>query len=123
MSPKVAANARLGGGLSARASYGRGFRAPDLGQLYYRFLNPSNIYQVIGNTNLQPEYATRCRSAASTRRRGRRARFGVNLFRNDVDDLIESVSLGFAATPEQVADIMTREGLDMSFRPVPAACS
>ena len=57
VSPKIAANARLGGGVSARASYGRGFRAPDIGQLYYRFLNPSSIYQVIGNPNLQPEYA------------------------------------------------------------------
>jgi outer membrane receptor for ferrienterochelin and colicins len=29
VSPKIAANARLGSGISARASYGRGFRAPD----------------------------------------------------------------------------------------------
>ena len=56
-SPKLAANAQLGGGVSVRASYGRGFRAPDIGQLYYRFLNPSSIYQVVGNVNLQPEYA------------------------------------------------------------------
>jgi outer membrane receptor protein involved in Fe transport len=42
----------------------------------------------------------------------------VNVFRNDVRDLIESVSLGFAATPAQVTQIMEREGLDMSFRPV-----
>ncbi len=118
VSPKVAANARLGSGVFARASYGRGFRAPDIGQLYYRFLNPSSIYQVIGNENLRPEYANSFQVGGEYATPARRARFGVNLFRNDVEDLIESVSLGFAATPAQVVEIMTREGLDMSFRPV-----
>jgi len=118
VSPKVAANARLGGGVSVRASYGRGFRAPDIGQLYYRFLNPSSIYQVIGNPNLQPEYANSVQAGGEYATPGRRARFGVNVFRNDVRDLIESASLGFAATPAQVEQIMTREGLDLSFRPV-----
>jgi outer membrane receptor for ferrienterochelin and colicins len=118
LSPKAAANARLGGGVSVRASYGRGFRAPDIGQLYYRFLNPSSIYQVIGNVNLQPEYAHSVQIGGEYATPARRARFGVNLFRNDVRDLIESVNLGFAATPAQVTQIMQREGLDISFRPV-----
>jgi outer membrane receptor for ferrienterochelin and colicins len=118
VSPKAAVNARLGGGVSARASYGRGFRAPDIGQLYYRFLNPSNIYQVIGNLNLQPEYANSVQIGAEYATPDRRARFGVNVFRNDVRDLIESVNLGFAATPGQVLQILQREGLDTSFRPV-----
>ena len=118
VSPKVAANAQLGGGTSVRASYGRGFRAPDIGQLYYRFLNPSSIYQVIGNPNLQPEYANSLQVGGEFATPGRRARFGVNVFRNDVRDLIESVSLGFAATPAQVSAIFAREGLDPAFRPV-----
>jgi outer membrane receptor for ferrienterochelin and colicins len=118
VSPKVAANARVGNGVSVRASYGRGFRAPDIGQLYYRFLNPSSIYQVIGNVNLQPEYANSVQIGGEYATPARRARFGVNLFRNDVRDLIESVNLGFAATPAQVTQIMQREGLDMAFRPV-----
>lgn len=118
VSPKVAANARVGRGVSVRASYGRGFRAPDIGQLYYRFLNPSSIYQVIGNPNLQPEYATSLQLGGEYATPGRRARFGVNVFRNDVRDLIESISLGFPATPAQVQDIFAREGLDTSFRPV-----
>jgi outer membrane receptor for ferrienterochelin and colicins len=117
-SPKLATNAKLGGGVSVRASYGRGFRAPDIGQLYYRFLNPSSIYQVVGNMNLQPEYANSLQVGGEYSTPGRRARFGVNVFRNDVKDLIESVSLGFPATPAQVAEIFASEGLDMSFRPV-----
>lgn len=118
VSPKVAANAQVGGGVSVRASYGRGFRAPDIGQLYYRFLNPSSIYQVIGNVNLQPEYANSLQLGGEYATPGRRARAGVNVFRNNVRDLIESVNLGFAATPAQVQAILAREGLDASFRPV-----
>jgi outer membrane receptor for ferrienterochelin and colicins len=118
VSPKIAANALVRDGINVRASYGRGFRAPDIGQLYYRFLNPSSIYQVIGNPNLQPEYANSIQVGGEYATAGRRARVGVNLFRNDVRDLIESVSLGFAATPGQVATILEREGLDASFRPV-----
>jgi outer membrane receptor protein involved in Fe transport len=42
---------------------------------------------------------------------------GVNVFRNDVHDLIDSVNLGFVATPAQLAAVIAREGLDSSFRP------
>lgn len=44
-------------------------------------------------------------------------RIGVNAFRNDVRDLIESVTVGFAATPAQLAALLEREGIDPSFRP------
>jgi len=99
LSPKAAASVRLTEGLHARVSYGRGFRAPDLGQLYYRFLSPSNFYQVIGNPSLNPEYAHSWQVGGDYVTPGRRARLGVNVFRNDVRDLIESVNLGFVATP------------------------
>jgi outer membrane receptor for ferrienterochelin and colicins len=118
LSPKVAANARLNDQLSVRAAYGRGFRAPDLGQLYYRFLNPTNFYQVIGNPNLQPEYADSIQIGSEYSSASRRVRVGVNLFYNDVRDLIESQSLGFVATPAQLAAILAAEGLDPSFQPV-----
>lgn len=118
ISPKIAANARVRRGVHVRASYGRGFRAPDIGQLYYRFLNPSSIYQVIGNKNLRAEYADSLQVGAELATPARRARFGVNLFRNDVRDLIESVNLGFPTTSAQVSEIFEREGLDPSFRPV-----
>lgn len=117
VSPKVAANYRLTDSLRARASYGRGFRAPDLGQLYYRFLSPSNIYQVIGNPGLEPEFADSWQFGSEYTFPQRRARVGVNLFRNDVRDLIESVNLGFVATPAQLSALLAREGLDPSFRP------
>jgi outer membrane receptor for ferrienterochelin and colicins len=49
ISPKAGLNLRVTDYWRIRASYGRGFRAPDLGQLFYRVLNPTNFYQVIGN--------------------------------------------------------------------------
>lgn len=117
VSPKVAVNYRVSDGVRARASYGRGFRAPDLGQLYYRFLSPSNFYQVIGNPALEPEYANSWQVGGDIASPNRRVRLGINAFRNDVRDLIESVSVGFAATPPQLAALLEREGLDPSFRP------
>lgn len=118
VSPKLAANYHLARDLYVRASYGRGFRAPDIGQLYYRFLNPTAFYQVIGNPNLEPEHAGSWQLGAEAVLANRRARFGVNLYRNNVDDLIESTSLGFVATAAQLAALLEREGLDPSFRPV-----
>jgi outer membrane receptor for ferrienterochelin and colicins len=49
VSPKAGLNLRVTDYWRICASYGRGFRAPDLGQLFYRFLNPTNFYQVIGD--------------------------------------------------------------------------
>jgi outer membrane receptor for ferrienterochelin and colicins len=118
VSPKVAANARLTSDLYVRAAYGRGFRAPDLGQLYYRFLNPTNFYQVIGNPNLDPEYADSVQIGAEYLPASHRIRFGVNAFYNDVRDMIESQSLGFVATRAQLDAILAAEGLDPSFDPV-----
>ena len=117
VSPKLGANLRLTDTLRARASFGRGFRAPDLGQLYYRFLSPSNFYQVIGNPALQPEFANSWQFGGEYTQPQRRVRLGVNVFRNDVRDLIESANLGFVATPGQLADVLAREGLDPLFRP------
>lgn len=117
VSPKLGLAARVDDHVTARASYGRGFRAPDIGQLYYRFLNPTNFYQVIGNPNLLAERAASWQLGVDVIRRDRRARLGISAFRNDVEDLIESVSLGFVATPLQLQQILDREGLDPSFRP------
>ncbi len=116
-SPKAGVNVRLTDDWRARVSYGRGFRAPDLGQLYYRFLNPTNFYQVIGNPLLEPERSHSWQAGSDVRLFDRRVRLGVNIFRNDVDNLIDSVSLGFMSSQSQLADIMAREQIDPAFRP------
>jgi outer membrane receptor for ferrienterochelin and colicins len=117
VSPKVAGLVRITDDVRARASYGRGFRAPDLGQLYYRFLNPTNLYQVLGNPALQPEHANSWQIGGDYTPRGQRLRFGLNLFRNDVSNLIDSVNLGFVATQAQLDALMQQEGIDPAFRP------
>jgi outer membrane receptor for ferrienterochelin and colicins len=118
LSPKAGLNFRLTEYWRIRASYGRGFRAPDLGQLFYRFLNPTNFYQVIGNPNLDPEYANSIQIGSEFTARNRRARFAVNIFRNDVANLIDSVSLGFIVSPQQLQAIAAQEGIDLTlFRP------
>lgn len=118
VSPKAGLNVRVTDYWRIRASYGRGFRAPDLGQLFYRFLNSTNLYQVIGNPNLRPEYANSHQVGSEFTSLNHRARFSVNVFRNGIEDLIDSVSLGFVATPQQLHAIAQREGIDLTaFRP------
>jgi outer membrane receptor for ferrienterochelin and colicins len=89
VSPKAGLNLRVTDHWRIRASCGRGFRAPDLGQLFYRFLNPTNFYQVIGNPNLRPEYAHSVQIDGEFTSRIRRTLFGVNLFHSDIEDLID----------------------------------
>ncbi|MDX2044689.1 MAG: TonB-dependent receptor [Acidobacteriota bacterium] len=117
-SPKAGVNVRVHDQFRARFSYGRGFRAPDLGQLYFRFLNPTNLYQVIGNPDLRPERAHSMQLGGEFNSRGRRARLGVNVFYNDVENLIDAVSLGFVASPQQLAALSQQYGIDLSlFQP------
>ena len=117
-SPKAGVNVRVHDLFRARFSYGRSFRAPDLGQLYFRFLNPTISYQVIGNPSLKPEHANSYQLGGEFNSRHRRARLGVNVFLNEVKDLIDSVSLGFISTPTQLQTVADQEGIDLTrFRP------
>ena len=117
VSPKAGVNVRVTDSVRLRASWGRGFRAPDLGQLYYRFLNPTSLYQVLGNPDLNPEHSGSWQAGGEYMTRDRRLRFGLNLFRNDIRNLINSKSLGFVASNAQVDAIFAREGLDPTLRP------
>lgn len=115
-SPKAAVNARLTDTVRIRASFGEGFRAPDLGQLFYRFVPSASSYQVVGNPQLGPESA-RSWQAGADLNPWSRARIGVNVFRNDVENLIEAVSLGFLSSPAQRAALLAKEGIDPAFAP------
>lgn len=117
-SPKVGVNVRLIDAVYARASYGRGFRAPDVGQLYYRFFNPTNFYQVIGNEHLEPEYANSMQVGAEALFFDRRARFGVNVFHNDVRDLISAFNLGVITSQAQLDAVLAADDLEPSSAPV-----
>lgn len=115
VSPKAAANYRLFDWVSLRASWGKGFRAPDLGQLFYRFSNPSSFYQVIGNPSLSPETAGSWQAGAEFSGFKRKARLGINYFRNDVRNLINSKNLGMV-TLGNVNALFAANGIDPNLR-------
>lgn len=94
-SPKIGLNFRASDRINLRASWGRGFRAPDLGQLYYKFYNPTNFYQVFGNPNLSPEHSGSWQAGAEYSSTKKSYRFGINLFRNDVVNMIDPQTIGF----------------------------
>jgi outer membrane receptor for ferrienterochelin and colicins len=71
---------------------------------------------VVGNPNLGPE-SSRSWQAGADFAPSSRVRLGVNAFRNDVDNLIEAVSLGFLTSPAQRAALLAREGIDPAFAP------
>ncbi|MCW5966367.1 MAG: TonB-dependent receptor, partial [Bryobacterales bacterium] len=100
-----------------RAAYSEGFRAPDLGQLFFRFANPTAFYQVIGNPNLQPE-SSRSHSTG-VQFTARRLTANVGVFRNNVNDLIDSFSVGMLASPAQLGGFLAEYGIPGDFRPLP----
>jgi outer membrane receptor for ferrienterochelin and colicins len=113
-SPKIGLNYKVTDWASLRASWGRGFRAPDLGQLRYRFANPASFYQVIGNANLSPEHSGSWQIGGEFSAFKHKGRLGINYFRNDIRNLINSVSLGFVTSPGQVATLLAANGIDPS---------
>lgn len=114
--PKAGLVVRLSDGWAVRGSFGRGFRAPDLGQLFYRFANPASFYQVIGNPTLLAETSRSFSTGADYRTR--RFRAGVSLFRNGVRNLIDTVNIGTPRSTEQLASLLGRYGIPAEFHPL-----
>lgn len=84
--------------LRIRAAYGWGFRAPSFQELFLDFENTGVGYRVQGNTDLHPE-----RSRGATVAVDYHVRDGIDLavsvFRNDLENLIEVVTVQ-EPTPE-----------------------
>ena len=114
--PRAGVSFRANQHLVLRASYGGGFRAPDLGQLYYRFQNPASFYQVIGNPNLQPETSRSFNGGADFRIA--RLRLSTNIYRNDVNHLIDYSFVGMPETTEELNAILTQYNIPANFDPV-----
>ncbi|MBI4906118.1 MAG: TonB-dependent receptor, partial [Acidobacteria bacterium] len=114
--PKAGLVVRAVNHLMLRAGYGHGFRAPDLGQLYYRFANPASFYQVIGTPNLRPE-SSRSYSAGAVYSRTH-FRVGLNFYRNDLRDLIESLFVGTPRTAVELEAIQRQYGIPAAFNPL-----
>lgn len=114
--PKVGIVYRVAEHWIARGSFGKGFRAPDLGQLYYRFANPSSFYQVIGNPTLRPENSASYSAGLTYLRR--RAQLGLSLYRNTLNNLIDAYSVGTPQTAEELAALLAPYGVPLSFNPL-----
>jgi outer membrane receptor for ferrienterochelin and colicins len=113
--PKVGLVYRLSGRWIARAAWGQGFRAPDLGQLYFRFANPASFYQVIGNPNLRPEHGTSYQAGLTYR--ANRFRAGLTIYRNQIRDLIDSFLTGTPTTAAQLQAVLNQYGIPSNFSP------
>ena len=115
MVPRIGLLFRAAERFRVRASFGQGFRAPDLGQLYYRFLTPSGLYQIIGNPKLSPESSTTTQLGFDST--FGRLRFSATYFRNGIKNLIQTELLGRPRTPEQLSRILTQFSVDSAFSP------
>lgn len=71
-----------------RASFGRGYRVPNLKERHFLFDHSSLGYRVIGNPNLKPESSNSFQLGAQVALRDRFS-LDVNLFDNRVSDLIQ----------------------------------
>jgi outer membrane receptor for ferrienterochelin and colicins len=91
LSPKLAVRYDPAPCLTLRAAYGRGFRAPSFQQLFLRFENPTVGYIVMGNPNLGAERSHGFDLSASYTPLPGVTGF-VALFRNDVRDMITTVT-------------------------------
>ncbi|QEA12835.1 TonB-dependent receptor plug domain-containing protein [Comamonas flocculans] len=90
--PKASLRAKLWDGPdwkgALRASFGRGYRVPNLKERYFLFDHSALGYMVIGNPNLKPESSTSLQLGAQLSLR-ERLNLDVNLFDNRVSDLIQ----------------------------------
>jgi len=85
--PKVALRFDPTSDLALRASYGMGFRAPVFKELLLIFENPSVGYVVEGNPELRPE-TSHSVNLGTEWTASQRASFTLNLFWNEIDNLI-----------------------------------
>lgn len=73
--------------LTLRSSIGAGYRAPSFRELFFLFDNSRNGYRVVGNEDLKPERSINFNLGAEYNPH-KRVLFTVNLFWNQIDNLI-----------------------------------
>jgi outer membrane receptor for ferrienterochelin and colicins len=87
VTPKLAARYDVREGLTIRASYGQGFRAPNFRELLLFFENPAVGYRVSGNEDLKPEHSHGANVSAQAKL-GDRWWGTLSSFYNDIENLI-----------------------------------
>ncbi len=90
LSPSVGSVWEPASGVRLRANVARGFRPPSFKETGWRFGNPAAGYEIRGNPDLVPE-SSWAYSLGTTWALGSGIVLDVDLYRNDIDDLIETV--------------------------------
>lgn len=105
-SPKASASYKINDWITAKGSVGYGFKAPDFRQLYYNFRNTAGGYAVFGTQTIHEFFAGEVGLGAIERELKPESSIGynfgfqlkpltnlklnINLFRNDIQDLIDT---------------------------------
>lgn len=77
--------------LNIRASYGNGYRAPNLKERFFFFDHSALGYQVLGNPDLQPETSQSYQFSTEWIDKTRGYSFAVNFYYNNIEDLIDTI--------------------------------
>ena len=91
-----------------KASYGTGYKAPSLDQLYGSYDFGGAPYITLGNPNLKPEESKGWDAGFEQPVAGDRFRFGATYFHNDITNLIQYTSLGSYSSYVNVNQAKTR---------------
>lgn len=111
--PKVGVVYRISNRWTARAAYGKGFRAPTVGELYYLLEHPEYGYQVVGNPTLEPERSESW--STGTDYQVDRYSFGLTFYRNNLNHLIDYIYAGFPTSEAQLEALLAEYGIPPSF--------
>ncbi len=111
--PKVGLVYRVNGHWTVRSAYGKGFRSPTIGELYYLLLHPEYGYQVLGNPTLQPERSESWSVGGDYQ--VNRYSLGVTLYRNNLNHLINYIYAGMPTDEAELEALLAEYGIPLSF--------
>jgi outer membrane receptor for ferrienterochelin and colicins len=115
--PKVGVVYKVNDHWTVRSAYGKGFRSPTLGELYYLLLHPEYFYQVIGNPTLKPETSESYSVGADYQ--VNRFSVGVTLYRNNLNRLINYIDAGFPPDQAALEALLAEYGIPPTFGALP----
>lgn len=116
--PKAGVVYRINERWAVRSAYGRGFRSPTVGELYYLLLHPEYYYQVIGNPTLKPERSESYSVGGDYQIN--RFSIGLTLYRNNLDHLINYIYGGFPAGQAALETLLAKYGIPSNFGALPS---
>lgn len=87
-----------------RVSYGRGFRAPSLRELYHEFVD--NNHNILGNTDLEPEYSHNINGDFTHQFKNQIWQFSLSGFYNDIHNQITYFTPAGANQPTTYTNLL-----------------